>query len=52
MVPAPDTGARGDRVGVRGAVRGAATRTHMLMHSRDPNEAKAARVQTVSWYVA
>ena len=30
----------------RGAVRGAATRTYMLMHSRDPNEAEAARVQT------
>ena len=34
-------------MGVRGAVRGAATHTHMLMHSRDPNEAEAARVQTL-----
>ena len=47
MVPALNTGARGDRVGERGDGRGAATRTHMLMHSHDPNEAEAARVQTV-----
>ena len=45
MVPALNPGARGDRVGVRGAGRGAAARAHMLMHSHDPNEAEAARVQ-------
>ena len=35
-------------MGERGAGRGAATHSHMLMHSHDPNEAEVARVQTAN----